>query len=84
MTWALDVLNVLLFDDHTIVYFGLQHLPGLLEVLIEHLRRSLINMFDICSELELGRDEETGATKKEKVIVFSILLMSSCFELFFK
>ena len=63
VTWALDVLNILLFDDLTVVYFGLQHLPGLLEVLIEHLRRSLINMFDICSELELGRDEETGANK---------------------
>lgn len=67
VTWALDVLNILLFDDQTVVYFGLQHLPGLLEALVEHLRRGLINMFDICSELELGRDDEaTGANKRVK------------------
>ena len=35
-TWALDALSVLLFDDHTVVYFGLKHLPGLLDVLLEH------------------------------------------------
>lgn len=68
VTWALDVLNILLFDDQTVVYFGLHHMPGLLEALIEHLRRGLINMFDICSELELGRDDEaTGANKRVKV-----------------
>ncbi|KAK8388046.1 hypothetical protein O3P69_020134 [Scylla paramamosain] len=67
VTWALDVLNILLFDDQTVVYFGLHHMPGLLEALIEHLRRGLINMFDICSELELGRDDEaTGANKRVK------------------
>lgn len=69
VTWALDVLNILLFDDQTVVYFGLHHMPGLLEALIEHLRRGLINMFDICSELELGRDDEaTGANKRVKVV----------------
>lgn len=68
VTWALDVLNILLFDDQTVVYFGLHHMPGLLEALIEHLRRGLINMFDICSELELGSDEKaTGANKRVKV-----------------
>lgn len=68
VTWALDILNILLFDDQTVVYFGLHHMPGLLEALIEHLRRGLINMFDICSELELGRDDEaTGANKRVKV-----------------
>ncbi|XP_071543955.1 trithorax group protein osa-like isoform X11 [Panulirus ornatus] len=67
VTWALDILNILLFDDQTVVYFGLHHMPGLLEALIEHLRRGLINMFDICSELELGRDDEaTGANKRVK------------------
>merc|ERR1739842_165890 len=41
--------------------------PGLLEALIEHLRRGLINMFNICSELELGSNEEaTGANKRVK------------------
>ncbi|XP_069990045.1 trithorax group protein osa isoform X1 [Penaeus vannamei] len=69
VTWALDVLNILLFDDQTVVYFGLHHMPGLLEALIEHLRRGLINMFDICSELELGSDEKaTGANKRVKAM----------------
>ena len=69
MTWALDILNILLFDDLTVIYFGLHHMPGLLEALIEHLRRGLINMFNICSELELGMDDEaTGANKRIKVL----------------
>ena len=38
-TWALDVLNVLLFDDHTVTYFGVQHMPGLVDVLLDHFRR---------------------------------------------
>lgn len=45
-TWALDVLNVLLFDDSTVVYFGLTHLPGLLNLLLEHFQKSLSDMFD--------------------------------------
>ncbi|XP_063239673.1 trithorax group protein osa-like isoform X3 [Bacillus rossius redtenbacheri] len=45
-SWALDVLNVLLFDDSTVAYFGLAHLPGLLDVLLEHFRRSLADMLD--------------------------------------
>lgn len=45
-TWALDVLNVLLFDDTAIVYFGLNHLPGLLNLLLEHFQKSLADMFE--------------------------------------
>ncbi|XP_058809957.1 trithorax group protein osa isoform X2 [Phymastichus coffea] len=44
--WALDVLNILLFDDTSIHYFGLTHLPGLLDILLEHFSRSLSDMFD--------------------------------------
>ena len=44
-TWALDVLAVLLRDDTTVSWFGLQHMPGLVEVLLEHLRRCLIELF---------------------------------------
>ncbi|XP_049954826.1 trithorax group protein osa-like [Schistocerca serialis cubense] len=44
--WALDILNILLFDDSTVAYFGLAHMPGLLDVLLEHFRRSLADMFD--------------------------------------
>ena len=45
-TWALDVLNVLLFDDSSIAYFGLVHLPGLLTLLLEHFQKSLADMFE--------------------------------------
>ncbi|KAG5681564.1 hypothetical protein PVAND_010983 [Polypedilum vanderplanki] len=48
-TWALDVLNVLLFDDSTVVYFGLTHLPGLLNLLLEHFQKSLADTFDSSS-----------------------------------
>ncbi|XP_071134837.1 trithorax group protein osa-like isoform X6 [Mytilus edulis] len=54
-TWAIDTLNILLFDDSTISYFNLSHLPGLLEVLLEHFRRCLIEMFgEIFEESERG------------------------------
>ncbi|XP_036324559.1 trithorax group protein osa isoform X3 [Rhagoletis pomonella] len=45
-TWALDVLNVLLFDDTTVQYFGLAHLPGLLTLLLEHFQKNLAEMFN--------------------------------------
>ena len=53
-TWALDTLNVLLFDDTTVAYFGLSHLPGLVEVLLDHFRRNLIDMFNLFEETEIG------------------------------
>lgn len=45
-TWALDVLNILLFDDSAVQYFGLSHLPGLLTLLLDHFQKSLTDMFD--------------------------------------
>lgn len=44
-TWALDVLNILLFDDSAVQYFGLAHLPGLLTLLLDHFQKSLADMF---------------------------------------
>lgn len=44
--YALDVLNVLLFDDSSVAYFGLSQWPGLLDLLLEHFRKSLSDMFD--------------------------------------
>lgn len=44
--WALDVLNILLFDDTGVQYFGLAHLPGLLDILLEHFDRSLNDMLE--------------------------------------
>lgn len=46
-TWAIDVMNVLLFDDTAIAYFGLVHLPGLLNLLLEHFQKNLTDMFDV-------------------------------------
>ena len=62
-TWALDVLSIMLFDDHTVIWFGLPHLPGLLEILMEHFRRCLIEIFD--SEFE---DLEIGIEKKKELL----------------
>lgn len=62
-TWALDVLSVLLYDDSTVLYFGLSHLPGLLETLMEHFRRCLSLVFDTPDDLELGY--ESKAEKEE-------------------
>lgn len=45
-TWALDVLNILLFDDTSVQYFGLSHLPRLLNLLLDHFQKSLADMFD--------------------------------------
>lgn len=45
-TWALDVLNILLFDDSAVQYFGLSHLPGLLSLLLDHFQKSLSDMFE--------------------------------------
>jgi len=56
-TWALDTLSVLLFDDNTIAYFSLHHMPGLIEVLLEHFRRSLIEIFEIFSDLEITTEK---------------------------
>ncbi|KAK6169602.1 hypothetical protein SNE40_020618 [Patella caerulea] len=44
-TWALDTLNILLFDDSTVSYFNLSHLPGLLDVLLEHFRKCILEVF---------------------------------------
>lgn len=46
-TWALDVLNVLLFDDSSVQYFGLTNLPGLLTLLLDHFQKSLSDMFEV-------------------------------------
>lgn len=44
-TWAIDVLQVLLCDDHCITYFGLTNLPGLLDALLELFYCYLLKIF---------------------------------------
>ena len=69
-TWALDVLNVLLFDDYAVSYFGLGNMPGLLEALLEHWRASLIAMFGISEDLEASTEKtaEKRTRKRSRVV----------------
>ncbi|XP_026857282.2 AT-rich interactive domain-containing protein 1B isoform X2 [Electrophorus electricus] len=52
--WALDTINILLYDDSTVASFNLSQLPGFLELIVEHLRRCLIEIFGILEEYEVG------------------------------
>ncbi|XP_069392258.1 AT-rich interactive domain-containing protein 1B-like isoform X3 [Paralichthys olivaceus] len=53
-TWALDTINILLYDDSTVASFNLSQLPGFLELIVEHFRRCLIEIFGILEEFEVG------------------------------
>ncbi|KAF3701377.1 AT-rich interactive domain-containing protein 1B [Channa argus] len=53
-TWALDTINILLYDDSTVGSFNLSQLPGFLELIVEYFRRSLIEMFGILGDFEVG------------------------------
>ncbi|XP_038158606.1 AT-rich interactive domain-containing protein 1A isoform X1 [Cyprinodon tularosa] len=53
-TWALDTINILLYDDGSITTFNLCQLPGFLELIVEYFRRCLIKIFDILKEYEVG------------------------------
>lgn len=45
-TYALDMLNILLYDDTSVLYFGLHQWPNLLDLLLEHFQKCLSDMFD--------------------------------------
>uniref|UniRef100_A0AAZ3QBN3 ARID domain-containing protein n=1 Tax=Oncorhynchus tshawytscha TaxID=74940 RepID=A0AAZ3QBN3_ONCTS len=53
-TWALDTMNILLYDDNSISTFNLCQLPGFLELVVEYFRRCLIQIFGILKEYEVG------------------------------
>uniref|UniRef100_A0A672T4X3 AT-rich interactive domain-containing protein 1B-like n=1 Tax=Sinocyclocheilus grahami TaxID=75366 RepID=A0A672T4X3_SINGR len=55
-TWALDTINILLYDDNTVPSFGLSQLPGFLELIVEYFRRCLIEIFGILEEYEVGTE----------------------------
>ncbi|XP_035986440.1 AT-rich interactive domain-containing protein 1B isoform X1 [Fundulus heteroclitus] len=55
-TWALDTINILLYDDSTVGSFSLTQLPGFLELIVEFYRRCLIQMFGILQEYEVGAE----------------------------
>ena len=60
-TWAIDTLNILLADNNTITYFHLKQLPGLLDTLMDHYRRSMGNLFEefTFEEISLSSKTET-------------------------
>ncbi|XP_052388615.1 AT-rich interactive domain-containing protein 1A isoform X4 [Carassius gibelio] len=53
-TWALDTINILLYDDNSISNFNLNQLSGFLELIVEYFRRCLIEIFGILKEYEVG------------------------------
>ncbi|XP_078131453.1 AT-rich interactive domain-containing protein 1B isoform X2 [Sander vitreus] len=55
-TWALDTINILLYDDSTMGSFSLSQLPGFLELIVEFFRRCLIQIFGILVEYEVGAE----------------------------
>ncbi|XP_076827809.1 AT-rich interactive domain-containing protein 1A isoform X2 [Brachyhypopomus gauderio] len=80
-TWALDTINILLYDDNSISNFNLIQLPGFLELIVEYFRRCLIEIFGILREYEVGdpgqrtlldpnalRTEENGEDEEEHVM----------------
>merc|ERR1719282_430550 len=68
-SWALDTLNILLYDDNSVSYFGLGNMPGLLEALLEQWRAALTQVFNITQELELSnqRLEEGRKRKRDRM-----------------
>lgn len=68
-TWALDTINILLYDDGTVASFNLSQLPGFLELIVEYFRRCLIEIFGILEEFEVGtqkRSLSAASTQKER------------------
>ncbi|XP_021093588.1 AT-rich interactive domain-containing protein 1B isoform X2 [Heterocephalus glaber] len=68
-TWALDTINILLYDDSTVATFNLSQLSGFLELLVEYYRKCLIDIFGILMEYEVGDPSQKAldhnAVKKE-------------------
>ncbi|XP_069028589.1 AT-rich interactive domain-containing protein 1B isoform X2 [Embiotoca jacksoni] len=55
-TWALDTINIQLYDDSSVGSFSLTQLPGFLELIVEIYRRCLIQIFGILEEYEVGSE----------------------------
>ncbi|XP_062867688.1 AT-rich interactive domain-containing protein 1A isoform X2 [Trichomycterus rosablanca] len=66
-TWALDTINILLYDDNSISTFNLCQLPGFLELIVEYFRRCLIEIFGILKEYEVGDPGQQTLTNPDAV-----------------
>lgn len=81
-SWAIDVLGILLNDDTTHMYFQLQHMPGLLEAVLEHFKCCLNELFDgimsdttlkpTISEKKVTADSVLMTIKKENGVTSSL------------
>ncbi|XP_030756463.1 trithorax group protein osa isoform X6 [Sitophilus oryzae] len=58
-TYALDMLNILLYDDTSVGYFSVNQWPGLLDLLLEQFKKNLSDMFDGPYPKEYNADEQT-------------------------
>nr|XP_046229400.1 AT-rich interactive domain-containing protein 1B isoform X2 [Scatophagus argus] len=70
-TWALDTINILLYDDSTVGSFSLSQLPGFLELIVEYYRRCLIQIFGILEEYEVGTEVQRNLlypTEEEELL----------------
>uniref|UniRef100_A0A672ZJ68 AT rich interactive domain 1B (SWI1-like) n=1 Tax=Sphaeramia orbicularis TaxID=375764 RepID=A0A672ZJ68_9TELE len=65
-TWALDTINILLYDDSTVGSFSLPQLPGFLELIVEYYRRCLIQIFGILLEYEVGNEGQKDLYQEEE------------------
>ncbi|KPM07258.1 AT-rich interactive domain-containing 3A-like protein [Sarcoptes scabiei] len=64
-TFALDVLNIYSNDDNTLIYLSLANMPGLLEVLLEHYRRYLNEMFSgLFDDIGIGQAKTDESDEK--------------------
>lgn len=64
-TYALDVLNVISNDDISLLFLSLPNMPGLLDVLLEHYRRYLNEMFDsMLDDIEIGYEDRLKQQKQ--------------------
>lgn len=67
-TWALDVLNIQLHDDHSVHWFGLQTMPGLLDILTDYWNCVTSAMFPDKFEVTKPevRDVKVAVAKEEE------------------
>ncbi|XP_074541825.1 AT-rich interactive domain-containing protein 1B isoform X1 [Halichoeres trimaculatus] len=67
-SWALDTINILLYDDSTVSSFSLTQLPGFLEIVVEYYRRCLLQIFGILEEYEVGAEGQKTLLGEEKEV----------------
>ena len=61
-TWALDTLNIMLHDDRTVIYFSLKHHNNLCNILTDHLKQCLHDIFGVnFGALSVYNSEHEGA-----------------------